>query len=323
MSTTEVETPVPATKVTLDLEFLADQGKRIASLDEQISVASGSETAIRNSVLAKMATDNTDVIDRLFQAMVSELSKFDANILAGVLHRFPDVMQDEFGPQVDELVNTQVEALTSNVQGNVAPLKEQRRVLVENFKATRAVLNQFGMDTSSVPDPKRGGSGRGAGSGTSSSAVQKTGKNKEGYRYYMNGVPRPKSQNTMSSLAYYATLGCVSINDPQFANLTEDKKQARIEQLKKHPERWSTERLKEVLAQDGIVWGPPGDGTDEWKIKLPNDTEIGARRLDPEKDKDIYDAVAAAASEDNTDDNDEDETPDEEIPVSGDPAVVS
>lgn len=274
--------------VTLDVDTLSRFAKEIAGLDEQISAAGGSEAAIRKSVSTRILAENSTVVSQVTDTLVAEMHKLPSAVIVGLLERLPEAMAEEFEAQISEVVDAQVEELTKSVKGNVEPLKELRRTKVEMFKATKAILEGFGMDVSSVPDPKRAG-GRTAGS-TSSDGPTKTGKNNENYRYSMNGKDRPKSQNTFSSLAYYSTVGCAGTEAA--------------------PERWSTKQLKDFLVENGIKWGKPGDGQDEWSINLPNNTVIAARRLNAEKDADIFAAVAKAEKEDKeNEDSGEEETP--------------
>lgn len=278
-------------QVSLDLNALQSAGKEIAALDERISAASGSEAAIKTSVFNKLLADNSDTVASIVDTLLKEMNNLPDQILVALRHRLPDAMDEVFQERVDSIVDGQVEALTSSVKGNVEPLKEERKAKLEMFKAMRAILNQYGIDTASVPDPKRSG-GRPAGSSNSASTPTRTGKNNEGYRYYMDGQPRPKSQNSFSSLAFYATMKCAGTEDA--------------------PARWSTKELKDFVAQKGVKWGPPGDDhTDEWELTLPNGTKIGARRFDAVQDKDIFDAVAKAEAEENK--SDDTSTPDDAV----------
>lgn len=280
-----------APNVTIDIEQLAKVAKDIAQLDEKISAASGSEAAMRKSVFASVAAENSATVDSVVKAIIAEMAKLEPPVLVGLRERLPDAMDDEFDGQINEIVDAQVEELAKSVKGNIEPIKEERRTKLELFKAVKAILNQFDVDTSSVPDPKRGG-GRTPGSGTSSDSVTRTGKNKENYRYHMDGERRPKSQNTLSSLAYYATLGCAGTEDA--------------------PERWGTAQLKNFLVEQGVKWGAPGEGQDEWEVTLPNKKVIAARRLDSEKDQDIFAAVAAAEQDKKDEDSGSDEEGSEE-----------
>lgn len=304
MTDTATVAPAPEPEgIVVNLEFLRGMAAQIATLDEQISAASGSETAIKNSVLNKIATDNSAEVQRYIDMMIAEMAKLPVPVLAGFLHRLPEAAEEQFGPSVDELVDGQVKALTENVKDNIAPLKEQRKAKLETFRGVRAILNQIGTNTDSVPEPKRS-AGRSAGSSTSASSATKTGKNKEGYRYAINGSDCSKSQNTLSSLAFYSTLGCVKADDEDPVKRAEH--QAKLD---KAPERWGVAMLKEFIAAQGVSLGAPGEGMDEWKVTLPNGKIVSARRFDEVKDKDIFDAVAEAEQAEQDDEADEGQPP--------------
>lgn len=280
-----------APQAVIDLSILEGISKEIAALDEQIAAASGSEAAVKNSVMTKIAADNAPQIDQLFTELLPQLASLDVTLLAGFVHRFPDVVAESFGPQIDELVDGKVKALTDNVKENVAPLKERRKDKLDNFKAFQTVLTQLGFDTSSIPEPKRS-AGRTSSGGSGNLTPAKVGKNPEGVRYGMDGKDRPPSQNTFSSLAYYATMGCAGTEEA--------------------PARWGVEELRAYLSQNGVT-----EDATTWSVTLPNKTVVSARPLDEVKDKDIFDKVAALGTKD--DEDEEEETP--ETPAAETPAA--
>lgn len=309
MSNTETTAvpPAPQGAVTLDPSVLENMGKEIAALDEQISAASGSEAAIRNSVLNGYATESAQEVDSLIAQLLPQFGQIAEQkpaALIGLMTRLPEAMEEAFKPVVEQLVDNKVRELTSNSNTNVAPLREQRKAKVENFKAMRTVLDQFGIKTDHIPDPKRGG-GRSAGSGSGSS-TQKTGWNKDQYRYLIDGKPQSITQNTFSAWVFYATEGCVTadgIEDPEL-------RAKREEELKKNPERWGVEQMREFLSQNGVKTGPPGEGQDSWEVTLPNGKKVGARRLNENDDKDIFEKVAEVkAAKESKETPSEEETP--------------
>lgn len=275
-------TPTPApenTQVVISLDALVNVGAEISSLDAKIAAASGNEAQVRKSITEGFATANTTVIDGILGKLLPNIAELDTDIIAGLLDRLPDALDEEFGPRVNERVDALVTEQTAGAQEGLAGLKEARKSKVEASKALRFMLEQFQIDTSSVPEPKRGG-GRTPGSGGGSSA-SKTGRNKEGYRYSMDGAKRPPSQNALSSLAFYATVGCAG---------TADK-----------PERWSTAQMKEFIAAQGVVMGAEGveGAQDTWTVTLPNGKVISAARYSRDTDPDLYkDVIEAEADSD-------------------------
>lgn len=270
------EQSTPNTGVSIDLAALQGVGSEIAEIDTKIAAATGSETAVRKGIVGGFATENAPVIDGILEKLLPQLAALETPVLAGILDRLPDAMEEEFKPRVDELVDGLVEEATKGAKGDLTALRELRKTRIEAFKAIKSILEQFQIDTSSVPDPKRGG-GRTPGSGGGSA---KSGRNKEGYRYVMDGGKRPPSQNTLSSLAYYATLGCAGTEAA--------------------PERWGTKQLKDFLAEAGVKWGAPtedGSTDDTFEVTLPNGKVVSAYRYTQETDPELYADEADAADE--------------------------
>lgn len=258
-------------QIAIDIESLQKVANDIVALDASIAAAGGNEAAVRKTIVDGFIADNSSVIDSIIDKLIPQFSELETEVLVGLVGALPAALTESFQDRVDTLVTDKVKEATSSAAGDVASLRTQRKEKVDAFKALKAILEQFQIDTSSVPDPKRGG-GRPAGSG---SGAPKSGTNKEGYRYTMDGAKRPASQNSLSSLAYYATNGCAG--------------------TEKAPERWGTKQLKDFLATQGVTWGAPGEGDDEWNVTLPNGKEIGAYRYSEETDPELFPAVSAAA----------------------------
>lgn len=203
---------------------------------------------MRKSIAQGLATENSDQVDGIVGQVVTQFEKLDVPVLAGLIDRLEDALKEKFKPTIDSFIDERVKSQGSSSADDVAALRETRKARIEGFRALKTILDTFGIDTASVPEPKRA-AGRPSGSGGA-----KSGKNKEGYQYIMDGKDRPPSQNSFSSLAYYSTNGCAG---------TEEK-----------PERWGSEQLKSFIAEQGVTFG-----TDEsWEVKLPNGTVIGARK---------------------------------------------
>lgn len=243
-----------AQEVKIDISQLEGIAGDIASLDAQISATSGSDAQVKKSISERLATENADKVEQVVTGLVKSLESLDPGVKAGVVNRVETVLKDQFGEEIDTFLTAEVEKVTAGSKDDVAKLREARKERLEAFKALKVILDSFGIDTSAVPEPKRS-AGRRSGGGSS----PKTGKNKEGYRYSLDGKDRPNSQNTFSSLAYYSTMGCAG---------TEEK-----------PDRWGVKQLKEHLAESGVNFGED----DTWEVELPNGHKIGARRFTDEE----------------------------------------
>lgn len=236
-------------EISVSLEQLEDIAKQITEIDTKISAASGSEAQMRKSIAQGLAAENSEQVDGIVGQVVTQFEKLEVPVLAGLIDRLEDALKEKFKPTIDSFVDERVKAQGQGSAEDVAALRETRKARVEGFRALKTILDTFGIDTESVPEPKRA-AGRPSGSGGS-----KSGKNKEGYQYTMDGKDRPPSQNSFSSLAFYSTNGCAG---------TEEK-----------PERWGSSQLKTFLAENGVNFG-----TDEsWEVTLPNKTVIGARKV--------------------------------------------
>jgi hypothetical protein len=239
-------------EISVSIEQLEDIAKQITEIDTQISAASGSEAQVRKSIAQGLASENSEVVDKIVDQALTQFEKLEAPVLAGLLDRLEDALKEKFKPTIDAFIDERVKAQSSDENAvNVTALREARKAKVEGFRALRTILATFLGDEAveAVPEPKRA-AGRPSGSGGGA----KSGKNKEGYQYVMDGKDRPPSQNSFSSLAYYSTLGCAG---------TEEK-----------PERWSSDQLKSFLAEQGVNFG-----TDEtFEVKLPNGKTVGARK---------------------------------------------
>lgn len=288
-------------QIVLDLNTLKALGAEIAVFDEQITAATGSEAQMKNSVLTRVATENDADVSRWLDSFVTELAKLETPVLAGFLHRFADVTNERFLGRIDELVNAELSKLKANVAGTVEPLKEQRKAKFNLFQAMRAILEQSGADVSSVPVPKRSaGGGRSSGGGSGRSGSRATGWNTDELRFTMDGKNRPPSQNTFSSLAYYATMGCAGTEEA--------------------PDRWGAPELRTFLESKGAKIEKGAT----WEVELPNGTKVGARPLNENDDKDIYDLVRAKEeAEASDDDNGDDDNGSENTPATPAPAPVT
>jgi hypothetical protein len=283
----------PAPTVTLSLESLQLIGKRVNQLDEQISAASGSEQAVRTSVLNSIATENADTVDSILQQFLTTFRSLPVEVRVGFTHRFEDAVTDDTGAEMDAYVDERIKVLSASAKQDTQPLKDARKTAVDEFRSMKTVLEMLKIDTSSIPEPKRAG-GRTAGAARTGNSAAK-GFNKDRYRYSIDGKEQPPSQNTASATAFYSTKGCAG---------TAEK-----------PEKWGTKTWREFIAAQGVTMGEPGKGNDTWEVTLPNGVKVSARRLDENNpaDADIYAAVSS--SSDDGDDDSDDEAPASDSPV--------
>jgi hypothetical protein len=257
--------PAPQQAV-VDLASLQSLAQQIQQVDEKLAAAQGNEAAMKQSVVDRHISENQAAVDQVLGVLLPQIeNELPPPVRVAVYFALPKALEEALAGPIDELINAQVAEMAKGVKENVDPLKLQRKELVDTFKAMEAILSHLKIDTSSVPLPRRSG-GRPSGSGGGGGSA-KSGKNRENKRYIVNGNPMAVSQNSISSTAWYSSMGCVP-GPP--------------------PDRWTTAQFKEFLTSQGINFAPGGDET--WKVTLPNGKVVEARPLDPELDKDIFEA---------------------------------
>lgn len=227
---------------------------QITEIDSQVAAASGSEAAQRKAAIERIANENSDEVEKAVANLVKSLEKLPIGVVAGIIDRVGGAVTEKFQAGIDELVTTEL-AKVSTEGVNVDQLKTKRKDLATDFDSLKRLLLRAlpeGTEQHTLVNglevPRRRGSGGGAGSGKS-----KSGKNKEGYRFAIDGKDRPNSQNTLSALAYYATEKCP----------TPDGR-----------ERWTTDELRDFLTQRGVKLGED----ETWTATLPNGKVVSGKK---------------------------------------------
>lgn len=268
-------------EISLSLDSLEAIAKELTEIDTRIAAATGSDAAIRKSIAEKLATDNAETVDKVVGQITAGLESMSLEVVIGLRSKLDDVLSEKFDSAIKDFLDTAVEEATKDSKEDVTKLREDRKAKLDDFRSMKTVLETFKIDTSSVPEPKRARQSNGSSGGS------KSGKNKEGYQFTMDGKDRPASQNSFSSLAYYSTMNCAGEGN-----------------------RWGVAQLKDFLAEQGVKYGEQ----DTWEVELPNKTKIGARRFTAEE----IAAFEAADAEDNSaDEATTDEAPAtaEEVPA--------
>lgn len=277
--------------VSISLEMLETQANEIKEIDSKITAAGGNDAAARKAVIDEILTANKESVDSSFANLMESFKAAPPELLVGLMARLEEAMKADLKTMTDSVVDERVKA-NAGEQVNVDALKETRKAKIEAFRALRTILESLGVKTEAIEEPKRSGGGRPSGSGGSSS--QKTGRNKEQYRYTMDGKDRPVSQNSFSSLAYYATTG-----------MAEDGTKAlKADGTVDSDSRMSAGALKTYIAANGVNF--PTD--EKWELELANGKKIGAYRWAPVEE------TPAETPAETTTDNGEASTP-AEVPA--------
>lgn len=251
----------------ISIDMLKEKQKVLSDIDSQINAATGNDAAARKAVIDGILATHAEAIDKTFQNLMNSLTQLPSDVFVGLLAKLEEASKGELKTKVDAVVDERVKANAGEAV-DVDKLKEQRKAELEVFRALKVMLKSLGTpqeELDTIEEPRRSGGGRTGSGGTTA----KTGMNKEGYRYFMDGKGRPTSQNSFSSLAFYATNGL-----DEAGNKVADGVKSKM----------SSKGLRAVvdaaLAEQGLKFGE----APQWEVTLNNGTKIGARKFDPEVD---------------------------------------
>jgi hypothetical protein len=251
--------------ISLSTDQLLESQGRIAEIDAKIAQATGNDQQARKAAIEAMTAENAETVNGFMDSLMGQLNKLEGPVLVAFTNRLNEALTEDLKEMTEKVINDRVASTATVKPEDVDKLKEQRKAELETFRATRLLLLSVGFITAEDPqfqEPKRAGGGRPAGSGGA-----KSGKNKENYQFYMDGKERPPSQNSFSSLAFYATEGLAADEDGSNVRTEKDSK-------------LGAKQLKKFLADNGVQFGEQ----DEWEVTLPNGKKIGAKRVAPTAD---------------------------------------
>lgn len=192
------DTAAPSQGLNVTVEELQSVYNEIDALDSQIAAASGSDAmgkrAYLNSLFNERQPSLQPFIDQVIMHLTTQLSD-DPESLAAAVNGLDRAISDAFGKQVDELATKFVEANKTEAPAvsdeELSNLTNAARELRKRYNALRGVLDMFGFDVSSVPEPKKLSGARGPrGPRTLSN-----------FNYFVDGKPRTESQNSLSSIS--------------------------------------------------------------------------------------------------------------------------
>ena len=194
---TDTDTAGPS--LSVDPQMLIDMRAEIDKLDEQLDAASGSEVAGMRALKNSLATDNEGVWKELADKVKESLHKIeetqDYSVLVGVYSGIITSLNDEFKTKVDEYATTEANARKSQQTEvpaeKIKEMNDERKVLVEQFKALKGILKMFKFDVDDIKDPKKRTGARG----------KRGPRVLQNYDFYIDGQPRTRSQNSLSSIA--------------------------------------------------------------------------------------------------------------------------
>lgn len=220
--------------LNVSVEELQSVYDEIANLDDKIAAASGSDTMGKRAYLNSLFNDRQETLQPFIDQVINHLRTNLENPedLAAAVTGLDKAINDAFSKSVDELATKYVEANKTETpqvsEDELNQLTNEARELRKKYNAMRGVLEMFGFDVASVPEPKKMSGARGPrGPRTLSS-----------FNYHVDGKPRTESQNSLSSIANTV------FKDTPFSQ---------------------TKALREELARQGLdLQNPP----DEWEYTI-------------------------------------------------------
>jgi hypothetical protein len=244
--------------------------KQIVELDEQLAAASGSDALGKRAYLNNLVETHKGNFEGFMNQVVEHLRtnlSENPEVLAAAVTGLDQAITKAFGEQVNKLASDYVEANKTETPEvsteQITEWENQRRELTKRYHALRGVLEMFEFDVSDIDEPKKMSGSRGP----------RGPRVLSNFDYIVNGKPRTKSQNTLSSIA--ATV----FKDTKFS---------------------SAKTLREELARQGLdLKNPP----DEWEydIAIGDDKSVKLAAVKTEA-KDEY----VSSDDDDDDENGED-----------------
>lgn len=184
------------TGISVTPETLQSKYDEIFAIDEKLDAASGSESAGKRALANSIASETENSWKKVADNLVSAFEKIDdPQIRVGAFTGVLKSVQDRFKNEVDEFLAKEVaNRSTDQVEISAEELSQMtdaRRELVEQYRALRNILEMFGSDVSTIPEPKKRTGARG----------KRGPRVLTNYDFYVDGEARTASQNSLSSIA--------------------------------------------------------------------------------------------------------------------------
>lgn len=252
------------TEIAVSPEVLRNKYSEIVVLDEKIAAASGSDSAGKRAIANAIASETNSVWSPVVEQVTAHVETLSGNELVGTFTALLASLNEKFREDVDGILSGLVEERSADVpqvsEEELAEILKDRKVLSDEYKALRNILEMFGQDVSDIPEPKRMTGSRGPRGPRTLSK----------FDYSIDGEPRSKTQNSLSSIANTV---CKDLN-------------------------WKTKDLREFLVAQGLDLENPGD---TWEYTLPNGKVISAVKSAEEEGSEGDDVEPEVTPEDETD----------------------
>lgn len=230
------------TEIQISVSRLQEIFDEITVVDDKLAAATGStemgKRAYANSLVVEHGSEFESLIEQLVTGF-GNVTDTPAILTAGVT-AVQTALKDKFGKQIDEFLTAYVESNKSEApevsESEVDELTSQAKELRKQYNVLRPTLEMFGLDPSSVPEPKKMTGSRG----------KRGPRTLSFFDYSVDGKERSKTQNSLSSIANTV------FKDTEFG---------------------TTKALREELARQGLDLQNPPE-TWSYTLALPDDKSV-------------------------------------------------
>lgn len=243
--------------ISVNVGMLQSKYDEISEIDEKLDAASGNEQAGKRALSNRIAEETKSQWEDPVSNIVSSFNQIeDLTVLIGAINGLQKLLKDNFGEKTEAYLKEQVEASKKDAPqvsaDEVEQLLNNRKDLVNQYRALKNMLDVFGIDSSSVPEPKKMTGSRG----------KRGPRVLTNYAFSIDGKELSASQNSLSAVAN---------------NICKDIAGG-----------WKVKDLREFLTAQGIdLTNPPS----EFEVTLPNNKVLGAKVVEVDDD-DVEDEPA-------------------------------
>lgn len=181
--------------IQVDIDALKAKSDEITELDTVLDAQSGSKAAGKRSVINGLMAANSD--EKVVNSFITKLRKdLTDEQLYGTYFALLSALSDEIGDEAEQYVEAEVEKNSAQASEKlpdeeIAEISETRKKKVQEFKALKSILEMFGTDVSSVPEPK---SRRGSRGPRGPRTLSK-------FQYQVNETPLEDEANSLATVA--------------------------------------------------------------------------------------------------------------------------
>jgi hypothetical protein len=189
-----------STGISVTPEKLQEKYNEIKELDEQLDAASGSESAGKRALGNQLASEYETQWKKSADNLVNTLQKIEdpsqkAGVFTGILNHVNSILKEEIDNFLAAEVATRQSEMVPVSAEDLQALTDSRKTNVEQYRALRQILEMFGQDVSTIPEPKKRTGARG----------KRGPRVLTGFDFAIDGAVRSSSQNNLSSIANTVT----------------------------------------------------------------------------------------------------------------------